>query len=164
MVAIKGSGQSVTLLVKLAVQAGWSLWITVVWSSNVLEALRNAGVLKGWNPPSGNFGLIRSFTAIYHFPDWINWMLFAGVLVWQALIVALFWRSSAILWGRRQSELSTIQAAYLVSIPLWFAFLVGDEVFFNWQFVPTHLGLLIAQVMTLLVLCLLPEVKPGTKM
>src|SRR6266852_245452 len=111
---IKITGRPASLLIKVVVQVGWSVWITVVLSSNLLEALRSGGVLRGWSPPSGNFGLIRSFTSIYHFPDWINWGLFVGILVWQALIVALFWRTSAILWGRHQSPNPAVAVAYLV--------------------------------------------------
>jgi hypothetical protein len=142
---------------KALLQVGWSAWITVVVATNVLDALQVAAVLPRWKLPSGNFEYIRSTTAIYHVPTWIDWLLFIAVIVWEAGIASQFWRSARSVWQEGGSGNPSVLRAYLLSLPLWLAFMIACEVFLAWSDEPEFISLLIAQGVTLLIVMLVPD-------
>ena len=135
----------------------WALWFSVVFLSNLADAGKGLGLLdESWAFASGNFKFIKETTARYGTPDLANWLLFAGVVIWEGVAVVLFWRAGWSLRGRGSGH-KTLYAAFTTSMLLWGAFLVADEVFIAYPLEGTHLRLFIAHLMTLLALELLPE-------
>ncbi len=70
-------------------------------------------------------------------------ILFAGVVVWEGLGAVLLWRPT--------------DAAFVVTLALWGAFVLAEEIFLAYVVEATHLRLFIAQLVTLLVIHLLPD-------
>src|SRR3954451_14418123 len=104
--------------------AFWAVWLTVVCASNAADAAKVLGLLpESWTFASGNFRFVSETTARYGVPGWMNGVLFAGVIAWEALAALLFWRAAMTL-GRR-----ALYPAFTVSLLLWAAFLVSDELF-----------------------------------
>jgi hypothetical protein len=151
--------------IKIVLVTGWALWITVIFTTNVLDALQELKVLpRGWKASSGNFDYIDAVTARYSVPDWMDAILFGGAIAWEGAIVVLLWRAVADLSRSRAVVPVSVSAAFLVSLPLWLAFAVMDELFINFQPEATHLRIFIAQSVTLLIVWLLPPVtqsQPG---
>jgi hypothetical protein len=74
----------------------------------------------------------------------------------------LFWLA----WGRftgRGRGRWTVYAAFTASLALWGAFLLADEVFIAYAVAGTHLRLFVAQLVTLLVIELLPGEVPADR-
>ena len=135
----------------------WALWFSVVFLSNLADAGKGLGLLnESWAFASGNLTSIRETTARYGTPDLANWILFAGVIVWEGVAVVLFWRAGWRFRGR-ESGRKTLYAAFTTSMLLWGAFLVADEIFIAYPLEGTHLRLFIAHLTTLLAVELLPE-------
>lgn len=135
----------------------WTVWLTVVLLSNLADAGKAAGLLgESWAFASGNFAVIKETTARYAIPDLVNALLFAGVIIWQALATILFWWAVWPFRGR-QSGGRILYLAFTTSLLLWGAFLIADEVFIAYPLESTHFRLFVAQLVTLLAIELLPE-------
>jgi hypothetical protein len=109
---------------------------------------------EGWALASGNYQFLTQTTARYGTPNWVNGLLFVGVICWEGLAAALFWLA----WARFPRRRREVYAAFTVSLALWGTFLLADEVFVAYAVAATHLRLFIAQLVTLLAIELLPEV------
>jgi hypothetical protein len=142
------------LLLKRVLLLGWAVWLSVVLATNVADALKVLGLLaEDWSFASGNYGFVASTTARYGPPAWLNGILFAGVIAWEAAAAGLFWLASLTYRGAGQP---LVYAAFTASLSLWLAFAVADEVCVAYPVEATHLRLLIAQLATLLAVELLP--------
>lgn len=82
--------------IKLVLVTGWALWITVVLTTNVLDALQELNILpQGWKAHSGNFDYIDTVTARYSVPDWMDAIFIGGAIAWEGAIAVLLWRAVA---------------------------------------------------------------------
>jgi hypothetical protein len=135
----------------------WAVWFTVVFLSNLADAGKGLGLLaESWAFASGNLKFIKETTGRYGTPDWMNGVLFAGVILWEGIAAVLFWRAG---WNYRSrvSGGNVVYLAFSTSLLLWAAFLVADEVFIAYAVAGTHVRLFIAHLVTLLAVELLPE-------
>jgi hypothetical protein len=135
----------------------WALWLSVVALTNACDALKALGLLpKTFSFASGNYGFIQSVTAIHHTPTFVVAGLFAGVIAWEVVGAVLHWRAAL------QPTPAAVSRAFLVSIALWGAFMLADEVFISYDVEGTHLHLLIAGLVSVLVLARGGLVEPAT--
>jgi hypothetical protein len=129
----------------------WAAWFTIVVLTNVFDILKASRVVPpGWTFASGNWELMVKVTGVHGTPVAVVAMLFLGVIVWEALAGFLFWRAWAA--GGRGGV-----AAFTVSLALWAAFTLADEIFIAYTLGPVHLRLFGLQLLSLLALRLLPE-------
>jgi hypothetical protein len=136
----------------------WAVWLTIVFLTNLADAGKILGLLdESWAFASGNFKFIQETTARYGTPDFVNALLFAGVILWEGIAALLFWRAGCTFRGRA-SERKPLYLAFTTSLLLWGAFLIVDEVFMAYAVAGTHLRLFVAHLVTLLAIELLPEV------
>jgi hypothetical protein len=134
---------------------GWAAWLTVVFLTNLFDLLRQLAILpEGWAFASGNFGFIQATTVIYALPDAVNLLLFAGVIVWEGVAALLFWRAFA---GYAAGRLAAVNTAFAVSLALWAAFMLADELLMAYDVEATHMRILTSQIVTLLAIHLLPD-------
>jgi hypothetical protein len=135
----------------------WAVWLTVVFTTNVLDGCKALGLLgQNWAFASGNYRFLQDTTARYGTPAWLNEMLFVGVIGWEGVAALLFWLA----WLRfRGSEERPwlLYTAFTVSLTLWSAFLIADELFIAYAVAGTHLRLFTAQLITLLAIEILPD-------
>jgi hypothetical protein len=135
----------------------WAVWLSVVFLSNLADAAKELGWLgESWTFASGNFKFIRSTTARYGTSDAVNGVLFAGVIVWEGVAGLLFLRAGWAFRGNGSGR-KAVYLAFTVSLLLWGAFLVADEICIAYPVESTHLRLFIAHLVTLLAIELLPE-------
>jgi hypothetical protein len=147
---------------KQALLAFWGVWLTVVLATNVLDAAKGLGLLgEGWAFASGNYRFLAETTSRYGTPGWLNGLLFAGVIAWEAAAALLFWLACWRFRGQAAASRRVVYVAFTASLLLWGAFLIADEVFIAYAVAGTHLRLFTAQLVTLLAVELLPESSPG---
>ena len=147
-------------LLKRSLILFWSVWLTVVFATNVCDGLKEIGGLdESWRFASGNFRFVAETTARYDAPDWLNRLLFAGVILWEGCAALLFWCAW---WTARRGDLRSLYRAFFVSLLLWGAFMVADELLIAYRVEATHMGLFTAQLATLLAIVLLPEEQVGS--
>jgi hypothetical protein len=147
------------MLVKLGfrtIQTGlvlfWAIWLTLVTATNVFDGLRQLGVLpEGFTLASYNFDLVVETVGAHGVPMGAAAVLFAGVIVWEALGSVLFWRGWRAMSSGRDGRAAEVTQAFAVSLALWAAFLIATELTVNYVTAGTHKTTLIAQLASLLV-------------
>ena len=145
------------VLLKRLLLLFWAVWLSAVFLSNLADAVQGLGWLEqSWAIASGNWKLIQETTARYNTPAAINAILFAGVIVWEAVAALLFWRAT---WSfrSRNSARKIVYPAFTASLLLWGSFLMADEIFIAYTLESTHLRLFVAHLLSLMVIELLPE-------
>src|SRR5271170_7609786 len=79
---------------KLALLVVWAAWLTVVFTTNALDALKSLGLIsESWAFASGNYRFLTETTARYNVPGRINALLFLCVIIWEGTATILFWRA-----------------------------------------------------------------------
>jgi hypothetical protein len=135
----------------------WSVWLSVVFVTNLFEGLIELGLLsEEWRFKSGNYAYVAKATATYSAPAWITAFLFWGVVAWEGVATFLYWRG---LWAYRRGDpaaLGSVNLAFGVSLALWAAFMVADEIFRTYRQQTSHILLFIGQIGTLLTITLIP--------
>ena len=139
----------------------WAAWLTVVFTTNALDGLKALGLLApAWPFAWGNYLFLAETTARYRSPGWLDGLLFLGVVAWEAVAAALFWRAGWRFRGREDPGVARV--AFAFGLGLWAAFLLADELCIAYAVEGTHLRLFTSQLVTLLVLGLVPEDQPRT--
>jgi hypothetical protein len=129
----------------------WAAWFTIVLATNVCDALKAGRVLPAaWTFSSGNWELMLKVTAVHATPVAVVGILFLGVIAWEGLAGALFWRAWAS--GGRGGIV-----AFVVGLALWATFALADELFVAYTIEAAHLRLFGLQLLSVLALRLLPE-------
>lgn len=147
-----------SVLLKRLLLVFWSIWLTLVFTTNLFDGAKAIGLLAdSWKFASGNYRLLADATRLYDPPAWVNGALFLGVICWEGLAAFLFWRAWWNYRGGKRVGGRTVFLAFTVSLGLWAAFLVANEVLINYRIEAVFLGLLTAQLATLLAIELLPE-------
>lgn len=150
----------VAVLLKRGLLLFWAAWLSVVFTTNLLDGAKALGVLgESWTFTSGNYAFLTQTTARYGTPAWANAVMFAGVIAWEGLAAVLFWRAC---WAFRGDGVgrAAVYAASAAGLSLWASFVLADEVFIAYPVSATHWRLFVAQLATLLAVELLPESGP----
>lgn len=143
---------------KRGLLAFWAIWLSVVFAANVFDALKALGMVPaGWSFASGNWGFLVQTTAIHSTPGWLNAILYFGVIVWEGIGAALFWRAFGSAARGVAVDPRAAHPAFTVSLALWAAFMVVDELFIAYVVEAAHMRIFIAQLASLLVLHLVPD-------
>ena len=146
------------VMLKRGLLAFWALWNLVVCFTNLCDGLKALGVLgAAWRFTSGNYPLLVGTTALYGTPSWINVVLFLGVISWEGASAILFWLACRRFGSTKGRSLQVMHTAFTVSLALWAAFILADEIFLAYGLEGTHLRVFTGQLATLLVIHLLPD-------
>lgn len=145
------------LLIKRGILLFWTLWLALVFCTNLLDGLKALLVLpETWPFASGNYSFMVKVVDRYNPPAWLAVFLFIGVVCWEGLATLLFglayWKFKA----RDEAALVFVHAAFAVGLALWAAFMLADEIFMVYDVENTHRGLFTAQLVSLLAVRLLP--------
>lgn len=149
-------------VMKQGVLAFWAAWLSVVAVTNILDALKALGVLPAtfaWT--SGNFAWIEQTMKPLSTPLGVEAFLFFGVIIWEVLAAVLFWQATVSYRNRPLTEERVALIACAVNLALWCAFQVLDEVFLGFQPEGVHRVIFTNQIVTLLMLHLLPTESNG---
>jgi hypothetical protein len=139
----------------------WATWLTLVCATNVTDGARTLGLLgKSWAFASGNYASVVETTKRYHPPEWVNRLLFGGVICWEGTVAVLFWLAWWCYRGQGEESRAPLYVAFTAGLGLWAAFIIADEICITYPIEATHWRLFIAQLATLLAIELLPERDP----
>lgn len=144
-------------VVKRGVLAFWGAWLSIVALTNILDALKALGALPtSWAWVSGNFAWIQETMKPLGVSLGVQAALFGGVIIWEVLAAALFWWAAASYRNRPLNQERAAIIACGVNLALWCAFQALDEVFLAFQPEGVHRVIFANQILTLLMLHLLP--------
>lgn len=102
----------------------WAIWLSLVTIMNICEALMALKVL----PPhfkfaSSNWSLMLNVTGIYQTPRLFVAVMFAGVIVWEAVVTGFLWVGTV---GR---NLGMTDMGFGLMIGLWGGFLIMSQLY-----------------------------------
>ena len=141
-----------------------AFWFSVAFLTNTFDLLRAACILPPvWKFASGNFDLLMQITLVYNTPVWLCVIFFVIVLIWLGFISVLFFKAFLSFKSVRKKESSAINAAFFCSISLAGALVIIDELFLNYGMEGMHFTLFIANLISLIVIKLLPDKEPQKK-
>lgn len=151
-------------ILKQGILLFWALWLSVVVTTNILDALKTAGALPAsFKWVSGNYAWINQTMDPLAVPRGLQAFMFAGVIGWELLAAVLFWAGLVGFRNRPLGQETFAFAACAVNLALWCAFQVLDEVFLAYQPEGVHRELFTNQLLTLLALWLLPAEQPAAQ-
>ncbi len=134
----------------------WAVWLAIVFLTNLFEGLKSLGILpQSWKFASQNYQMIQNTIKIYTPPHWLATVLFGGVVLWQAAAVFLMASAFIQMLLHPAGALGWVDTAFAVSIALWAAFMISDEIFCAYDNQTNHILLMIAQLAALLSIHLL---------
>ncbi|MFN4260223.1 MAG: hypothetical protein ACK4RK_13080 [Gemmataceae bacterium] len=141
-------------LIQRGILLFWALWLSLVAATNIMDGLQQLGVVAdSWRFTSGNYAFMVDVTARYHTPGWLVAGLFLGVVVWEALAALLFWLAAVCFSPTNHAWL---HLAFGVSLALWAAFMLADEIFMAYQVENVHRSIFLTQIACLLLIRLAP--------
>jgi hypothetical protein len=129
----------------------WGSWLAVVTASNVTNALSAAGLVR--RPPfaSSNFELIEATTALYHPPRALLWVLFLGVITWEAMAALLYLRAARAVSRGAVDAARAMTTATAAGMGLFAAFMLADELCIAYALQGGHMRAFAAQGVSFLV-------------
>jgi hypothetical protein len=96
-------------------------------------------------------------TQPYALPHWLPALLFLGVVLWQGLAAGLLWGAVGAFQGMQGPGLERLYMAFGVSLALWAAVMLADELVLVYEVEAPHMRIFLAQLVSLLVLHLVPD-------
>ena len=142
---------------KLGLLVFWGAWYIIAFCTNLCECFERLRILpKSWPFASGNLRSVTQAVKTYSASRWLPWLLFAGVLCSQLVVIFLFgWAVISSAAGSLDSE--AVNAAFTAGLSLWAAFLLADEIFKQYDAEHSHVLFFIAQLITFISLYVLPS-------
>lgn len=107
----------------------WGLWFLIVTVTSLTDALTRTGALGGFPMVSGDYALIERTTAVYNVPGVVDAVVYAAVIVVEALAAGAFLQAFVATGGDRAVDERMLTAPFLLAAGLFGAFLVLDEFF-----------------------------------
>jgi hypothetical protein len=146
------------LLLKHGLLLFWAFWLSITWLTNACDGLKALRLLgAGWWVASGNYARMVETTQKYALPRWLTALLFLGVVLWQGLAAGLFWGAIGAFQGMHGPGLERLHTAFGVSLALWAALMLADELLLVYEVEAPHMRIFMAQLISLLVLHLVPD-------
>jgi hypothetical protein len=138
--------------IKLGCLLFWFGWFSLACLSNLFDMINALyGLPAEWHFVSGNYVAVAKVISIYSLPDFCLNLLFSLDILIQAACALLFFLAAWAFW--KQKELPTlVNYAFGLSMGLWAAFILMDELFIAYAYEGTHLNLFAFELLTLLAL------------
>ncbi|WP_375446548.1 hypothetical protein [uncultured Fibrella sp.] len=128
----------------------WALYFSIVCLSNTTDALKALTLLPSdFRFVSGNYSMVSKVVGIYGPTAGLAGVFFAGVILWEGIGAFFFWKALLATVRKAGNSRALSYQAFGLTIGLWAAFIVSDEVFLAYEFPglsSTFFSLLIAEL------------------
>jgi len=111
---------------------------------------------NGWLFRSGNYMLLAKVLQIYHSHPAILFTLFSFDILVQGASAILFIISSLAFIIKKQIT-PVVNVAFGISMALWAVFIIMEEIFITYSYESVHIRLFAFEMLTLLMMHLLPH-------
>jgi hypothetical protein len=125
----------------------WALYFSLVVATNTVDLLKAIGAAPSdWTFASGDYQSIVDVTSRYGVPRTVTLFMFVGVILWEGIAAAMFWERLIV-----ESNRWSPSIPFVVSVALWFAFVLADEFFIEYKFESAHRQLAILTLVSWMV-------------
>lgn len=136
----------------------WAMWFSMATLTNFMDLLTHLSLLpEHFSFASHNENLMKGIMSLYHLPDSVVLFAFILIITYEFIITCTFWIAAVGFLKSLPSRMALVNRAFTLSIALWAAFMVGEEIFIAYAFEGVHLDLLVAQLICLMAIHLLPS-------
>lgn len=137
----------------------WFIWWFIALWTDVIGGLAHLGLLQAdWAPDTNYPNLVLSLQ-MYAVPLWLPAILFDGIIIWLAIATFSFAWAVIALNRRPEIWLRRAQIAFIISLTLWLAFFLADQIIMKFDLEENHMVQGGFQLLCYLALYLLPDEK-----
>jgi hypothetical protein len=130
----------------------WFAWWLIAFLTDLLGGMKHAGALSyDWISDSNYPFLVKSL-ALYHAPGWLTIVFFIGITAWSLLAALLFCHAFF-----SADFLSRAKSAFIISLGLWLAFFLADQIIMNFDLEQNHMVQGGFELLSFLAMYILPE-------
>ena len=141
---------------KRAIVLFWALWWLLAFLTDLLGALKETGVIAAPWLPHSNYPCLVESLAPYGMPAWLPPLLFAGIIAWALLSAILLGLAAATPTHPQDRWQRRVNAAFVVSLGLWLAFFLADQIVMKFELEVNHMVQGGFQLLCLMAIHLLP--------
>ncbi|MEX3008429.1 hypothetical protein [Hoeflea sp. TYP-13] len=135
----------------------WALWWLTTFLTDFIGALKATGfVAAPWFKVT-NYPFLVSAIAPYDPPGWMAPLLYAGIILWSFTSTVLFIAAASTPLQPRHIWTRRVNAAFMVSLGLWLAFFLADQIVLKFDLEQNHMVQGGFQLLCFMALHLLPE-------
>ena len=139
----------------------WALWWLIAFLTDFFGALKETGLYAPYWLSHTNYPALVAATAPYHPPGWLAPLLFAGIIAWSFLATVFYIIAAATPYHMRDTWRRRVDNAFIVSLGLWLAFFIADQIVFKFALEQNHMVQGAFQLLTWLALYVLPDEDAG---
>ena len=124
---------------KRVIVAFWAIWWLLAFLTDVLGGLKALGLIAPSWLGETNFEFMVQTLAPFGAPDWLPPIFFVGIITWSFLSTILLTVAAMTPiqpWPRWQRR---VDAAFIVSLGLWLAFFLADQVVMKFDLEQNHM-------------------------
>lgn len=145
------------LALKRGLVVFWAVWWLIAFLTDFIGGLKEIGAIAApWLPHSSYPGLVASL-APYAVPSWLPPFLFIGIIGWSLASSLTLGLAAATPLQPRQRWLRRVNFAFLVSLGLWIAFFLADQIVMKFGLEENHMVQGGFQLLCFLAIHLLPD-------
>lgn len=133
----KVSYNTITYFKKLLIIFWGVWWLSALWT-DVVGGLAYLGVLQAEWAPAKNYPFLVESLKMYPLYSWIPTVLFMGIIVWMSLIVGYF-LVTILAIATKKPFWRLANQSFAISMGLWLAFLLADQMIMNYQLEANHM-------------------------
>lgn len=134
----------------------WTFWWVIAFWTDIVGTLTHMGYLHATWAPDTNYPFLVSSLKMYDTPEWLNIILFIGILIWSLVAALVFCYASVSLNKSRAIWMHRAQIAFIVTISYWLAFFLADQMVMKFDLEENHMVQGGFEFLTYLGLYLLP--------
>jgi hypothetical protein len=131
------SYNTITVFKKLLIVFWCAWWLIALWT-DVVGGIAYLNWLHADWAPAKNYPFLVESLKMYHLPNWVPALLFLSIIGWMTIISVIFLSAVFRMFARKPYE-SITDVAFLVSMGLWLAFFIADQLIMNYELEANHM-------------------------
>lgn len=153
--------QFVRVLFKQSLVVFWGLWWAIAFLTDFVGGLEMLGLTSTPWFDGQNYPFLKQTLAPFGATAAIDIALFVGIILWALVSTLLFSFAIVTPYSRKELWLKRVDYAFVVSLGLWLAFFLADQVVMKFDLEQNHMVQGGFQLLCYLSIHLLPDDNPG---
>lgn len=149
-------------ILKRLVLAFWTMYFTMVATTNFVDLLGEFGVLEWTFLNSGNFEYLVSVVKVYEIGPDLTKLMLVGAWLLELIGAVLFWRA-LLGFGRHPGGKTAALRALAWGTVVWFGFIFMTEFFVAYTAESPFRELLMIMLASILIVALVPDDQDAAK-
>ena len=117
----------------------WAFWWLIAFWTDVVGGLAHLGMLRTSWAPDTNYPFLVDSLKMYHLPPIVPFIFFILILLGTFSSTLLFFWASFSFNHSREIWLARARTAYIVSLTLWLAFFIADQLVMKFDLEENHM-------------------------